>query len=81
MIDTRIYILPEGMTNEEFYKEQAEYWREIAREERHEVSRLRSELVTMTDLLNEAMWRMFDGDMREKVRAKVIEMRERGVSK
>ena len=39
-------ILPTGMTNEVFYKEQAEYWKQIAREDRARIQELESELAS-----------------------------------
>lgn len=39
-INSGVPILPAGMTNEEFYKEQAEYWREIAGQEKARIEAL-----------------------------------------
>ncbi len=56
-------ILPTGMTNEAFYKEQAEYWRQIARDDLAEVERLRK-AIQEADAMVGALWTdLFNKDL------------------
>ncbi len=56
-------ILPTGMTNEAFYKEQAEYWRQIARDDCAEVERLRKGIQD-ADAMVGALWTdLFNKDL------------------
>jgi len=48
-INSGVPILPTGMTNEVFYKEQAEYWKQIARECRAKIDCLSRGAVPVRD--------------------------------